>query len=50
MFIDPNDNPIPYFKTDVPARIGLVICVAGIFIVGFATSIYEAIYKFTSLM
>ncbi|NCO55053.1 MAG: NADH-quinone oxidoreductase subunit N [Bacteroidetes bacterium CG02_land_8_20_14_3_00_31_25] len=50
MFIDPNDNPIPYFKTDVPARIGLVICVAGIFIVGFATSIYEAIFKFTSLM
>lgn len=50
MFIDPNDNPIPYFKTDVPAKIGLLICVAGMFIVGFAASIYEAIYKFTTLM
>ncbi len=50
MFIDPNDNPIPYFKTDTPARIGLLICVLGMFVVGFAASIYEALYKFSSLM
>ncbi len=43
MFIDKNENPIPYFKTDVYARIGLLICLAGIFIIGFASPIYEFI-------
>jgi NADH-quinone oxidoreductase subunit N len=50
MFIDPSDHPIPYFKTDTHAKIGLMICVIGMFVVGFAAVIYEAIYQFSSLI
>jgi len=50
MFIDPNDNPIPYFKTDVPAKLGLILSVAGMFIVGFVSYIYDAITKFIQFM
>jgi len=50
MFIDPNDNPIPFFKTDITAKIGLVICTIGIFVVGFISSIYEVFSKLTTLL
>ncbi len=50
IFIDPSDNPIPYFKSDFNARVGLLLCVIGIIVVGFAASIYEAIYSFSSLI
>lgn len=41
MFINKNDNPIPYFKTDIPAKIALTICVLGIFFIGFFSVIYQ---------
>lgn len=41
MFIDKNENPIPYFKSDLITRISLVICLLGVFAVGFFGSIYE---------
>lgn len=41
MFINKNDNPIEYFKTDIPGKIALIICVLGIFIIGFASIIYQ---------
>jgi NADH-quinone oxidoreductase subunit N len=43
MFIDKTDTPIPQFKSDLPMRIGLLISVAGIFVIGFASFIYEYI-------
>ncbi len=43
MFIEKNDNPVPAFKSSPYMRIALVICVIGIFAVGFASGIYEII-------
>ena len=43
MFIDKTETPIPYFKSDFPMRLSLIICVAGIFLIGFASFIYEYI-------
>jgi NADH-quinone oxidoreductase subunit N len=43
MLIDKSDEPIATFKTPWPMRISLLICVAGIFFIGFASFIYEYI-------
>ncbi len=43
MFIDPNDNPIPTFKSPLTTRVALVLSVVGVFAIGFASSIYEYI-------
>jgi NADH-quinone oxidoreductase subunit N len=43
MFIDKTETPIPYFKSDFPMRLSLIICVLGIFLIGFASFIYEYI-------
>jgi len=43
MFINKNDNPIAYFRSDVTTRTALLICVFGIFFIGFLSPIYEFI-------
>jgi NADH-quinone oxidoreductase subunit N len=43
MFINKNDAPLAWFRCDFPTRSALLICVAGIFITGFASIIFEAI-------
>jgi len=43
MFLNKSDQPIPYFKSDGYSRVGLVICLAGIAIIGFASPLYEMI-------
>jgi NADH-quinone oxidoreductase subunit N len=43
MFINKNDEPIARFKSDFATRLGLIICLAGIVIVGFYSTIYEII-------
>jgi NADH-quinone oxidoreductase subunit N len=43
MFINKNDHPVEKFKSDLPTRFALGICIAGIFITGFASIIFEAI-------
>lgn len=40
MFINPNENPIEPIKTDCYGRTGLVICVAGILLLGIASCVY----------
>lgn len=45
MLIDKTDTPIAAFKTPWPMRISLLICVAGIFAIGFASAIYEYIFS-----
>jgi NADH-quinone oxidoreductase subunit N len=47
MFIDKNDNPLPYFKSPLALRISLVICLAGIVAVGFLSIIYESVLSKT---
>jgi NADH-quinone oxidoreductase subunit N len=43
MFINKNENPILYFKSDFTTRTALLLCVAGIFFIGFLSPIYEFI-------
>ncbi len=45
MFINKNETPIARIKTDFAAKLALILCVAGIFIIGFASSIYEYIFS-----
>jgi len=43
MFINVNENPIEKITSDTPAKISLVICTAGILIVGIVSAIYNQI-------
>ncbi len=43
MFINKSDAPIPYFRSDSMTRLSLLICVLGIFFIGFASIIFEYI-------
>lgn len=43
MFINRNENPIPAFKSDFMTRLGLGLCIAGIVITGFASTVFEMI-------
>jgi NADH-quinone oxidoreductase subunit N len=43
MFINKNEDPIIRIKSDSPTRLALLLCVAGIFITGFASVIFEFI-------
>jgi NADH-quinone oxidoreductase subunit N len=45
MFINKNETPIAYFKSDVYTRVGLILSVAGVFVIGFWSQIYEWIDK-----
>ncbi|MDP4282575.1 MAG: NADH-quinone oxidoreductase subunit N [Bacteroidota bacterium] len=45
MFLNKSDQPIAYFKSDFYTRLGLLICSAGIIIIGFASPIYEWILQ-----
>ncbi len=49
MFIDQNENPVPAFHSSLAMRTSLIICIAGIFIVGFASGIFEYIRNISSL-
>ena len=43
MFIEKSDNPVPAFKSSAYMRTSLLMCVAGIFIIGFTSGIFEII-------
>lgn len=43
MFINKNENPVQSFRSDAMTRLGLIICVAGIIVTGFASGIFEII-------
>jgi len=43
MFIEKSETPVQPFKSSAYMRVALVICVAGIFAVGFASGIFEVI-------
>lgn len=47
MFINKNDEPIAYFKSSLTTRMGLVMCLVGIFAVGLFSPIYEYIRMFS---
>jgi len=43
MFINKNESPIQTFKSDGMTRLGLIICVAGIVVVGLTSGLFEII-------
>lgn len=43
MFINKSDSPVGKFRSDFPTRLAIGICVAGIFLTGFASIIFELI-------
>lgn len=43
MFINKSEAPVPYFKSDSPVKLSLVICIAGVFLAGIASCIYDGI-------
>lgn len=49
IFIEKNDQPIPEFRSSNAMRIALVMCVAGVFIIGFASGIFEYIRSISKL-
>ena len=49
MFIDQTDEPIAAFRSSTSMRVSLIMCVAGIFLVGFASGIFEYIREISQL-
>jgi len=48
MFLRKGDNPIPFFKNKIYMRIGLVITVLGILLLGIYSPLYDYIYELSS--
>lgn len=46
MYITPNDTPIGTFRTDRYTRISLVICLAGVLLLGVVSAVYDGIDLF----
>ena len=49
MFLRRGENPIPHFKNKLYMRIGLLITVIGILVIGLYSPIYEHIYELSSI-
>ena len=45
MFINKSDQPIQHFNNDFMTRLGLIICVIGMLVIGFASPILEYLNK-----
>lgn len=46
MFITPGDVPIAAFRSDSSTRLSLVLCLAGVLLLGFVSSVYDLIGSF----
>ena len=49
MFINKNENPIPFFKNKLYMRLGLTITVVGILVLGLYSPLYDYIYELSSI-
>jgi NADH-quinone oxidoreductase subunit N len=49
MFLRKGENPIPYFKNKIYMRLGLLITVMGILILGLYSPLYDYIYELSSI-
>ena len=47
MFINPNDSPVAAFRSDCSTRISLVLCLAGVLLLGIVSSVYDGINLFS---
>ena len=44
MFINKNEKPIEYFKSDFFTKTAMIICVLGMLLIGFASNIFDSIF------
>jgi NADH-quinone oxidoreductase subunit N len=49
-FLRRSDNPIPYFKNDVLTRIGLIIVVVSLFLIGLYSPLYDYINSVVNVL
>ncbi len=49
MFIRKSDNPIPFFKNKIYMRLGLVITVLGILLLGLYSPLYDYIFELSNV-
>jgi len=49
MFIRKNENPIPFFKSKIYMRLGLIITVLGILILGLYSPLYDYIFELSKV-
>jgi NADH-quinone oxidoreductase subunit N len=49
MFIRRSENPIPFFKNKIYMRLGLLITVIGILVLGLYSPLYDYIYELSSV-
>jgi NADH-quinone oxidoreductase subunit N len=49
MFIRKSDNPIPFFKSKIYMRLGLIITVLGILILGLYSPLYDYIFELSNV-
>ena len=47
MFINPNDSPVAAFRSDCSTRISLMLCLAGVILLGIVSSAYDGINLFS---
>ena len=50
MFLRKSDDPIPFFKNKIYMRIGLLITVIGILVLGLYSPIYDYIYELSGIL
>ena len=48
MFLRRSENPIPFFKNKLYMRLGLLITVVGILVLGMYSPLYQYIYELSS--
>ncbi len=49
MFIRKSENPIPFFKSKIYMRLGLLITVLGILVLGLYSPLYDYIFELSSI-
>jgi NADH-quinone oxidoreductase subunit N len=49
MFIRKNENPIPFFKSKIYMRLGLIITVLGILVLGLYSPLYDYIFELSNV-
>ena len=49
MFIRKNENPIPFFNNKIYMRLGLIITVIGILVLGLYSPLYDYIFELSSI-
>lgn len=49
MFLRKSDNPIPFFKNKLYMRLGLLITVVGILVLGIYSPLYDYIYELSAI-